>query len=118
MRRNSLSLLEWQWQNYSEAHRNKTNLIVHLFAVPMFIAAIFGIAIAISRPSLLIGAASLSMIILSFALQAKGHSLERKRASPFTGTQDFISRMLVEQFVTFPRFLLSGGWSKNFNHRN
>lgn len=117
MRRNPLSLLEWQWQNYGEAHRNKTNLIVHLFAVPMFIVAIFGIAIAIARLSLLIGAASLVAIVLSLALQGKGHALEKKRASSFTGVQDFVSRMLAEQFVTFPRFLLSGGWSNNFNRR-
>jgi predicted permease len=117
MRRNSLSLWEWQWQNYSEAHRNKTNLIVHLFAVPMFIAAILGIAIAIFYHSLLIGVASLSAIALSLALQGKGHSLEQRRASPFIGIQDFVSRMLVEQFVTFPRFFLTGGWSKNFNRR-
>ncbi|WP_019498634.1 Mpo1-like protein [Pseudanabaena sp. PCC 6802] len=117
MKRNSSNLLEWQWKNYSGAHQNKTNLIVHLCAVPLFISATFGLSIAIARLSLAIGAASLGAIALSLALQGKGHALEQRRASRFTGVRDFVSRMLAEQFVTFPRFLLTGGWGKNFSRR-
>jgi hypothetical protein len=32
---------------------------------------------------------------------------------PFDGAADFVSRFVVEQWVTFPRFVLSGGWRRN-----
>ena len=117
MKRSFSALLQWQWNGYSEAHQNKSNLIVHIFAVPLFIAAIFGIAIAIFRFSLLLGAISLTTIILSLALQKKGHSFERNQPPNFTGVWDFLSRLLTEQFITFPRFLLTGGWSRNLSCR-
>jgi hypothetical protein len=35
------------------------------------------------------------------------------RYTPFDGAGDVVSRLLVEQWVTFPRFVLSGGWGRN-----
>jgi hypothetical protein len=33
---------------------------------------------------------------------------------PFAGTANFLARLFAEQSVTFPRFVLSGGWWTNF----
>ena len=46
------------------------------------------------------------------ALQGKGHKLERVPPEPFTGPANAIARLLLEQWVTFPRFVLSGGWRR------
>ena len=29
-------LLDWQWSHYPENHRNRTNLLIHIVAVPLF----------------------------------------------------------------------------------
>jgi hypothetical protein len=47
-------------------------------------------------------------------LQGRGHRRERETRAPFAGAGDFVSRFFVEQWVTFPRFVLSGGWLRNF----
>ncbi|MCH3159141.1 DUF962 domain-containing protein, partial [Listeria monocytogenes] len=33
------NLLAWQWRGYAANHRNPTNLVLHLIAVPLFIVA-------------------------------------------------------------------------------
>ena len=60
-------------------------------------------------------AASLGVVCLAAALlaQDRGHKLERETPTPFDGAADFVSRFVAEQWVTFPRFVLSGGWLQN-----
>ncbi len=29
-------LLDWQWWDYSDKHRSRTNLLLHIVAVPLF----------------------------------------------------------------------------------
>jgi len=43
-------------------------------------------------------------------VQGRGHRGESAAPVPFTGPGDFVSRFLVEQLVSFPRFVLTGGW--------
>ena len=33
------NLIRWQWSGYRATHQNKTNLLIHLIAVPLFMAA-------------------------------------------------------------------------------
>jgi hypothetical protein len=47
---------------------------------------------------------------LSVALQGRGHRQEPVPPAPFTGPLNAVSRIFLEQWVTFPRFLFSGGW--------
>ena len=42
---------------------------------------------------------------------------ERETPVPFDGAVDFVSRFVAEQWVTFPRFVLSGGWYRNLTGR-
>jgi len=46
-------------------------------------------------------------------LEGRGHARESERPTPFDGPLDFASRFFVEQWITFPRFVLSGGWRRN-----
>jgi uncharacterized membrane protein YGL010W len=61
-------LLEWQWSDYSAKHQDRTNLRLHIVAVPLFEIAVVTL---------------------------------------------IVSRFFAEQWITFPRFVLSGGWSRN-----
>ena len=53
---------------------------------------------------------ALGGMLLSIALQGRGHRSEFVPPEPFVGPGDAISRILLEQWITFPRFVLSGGW--------
>src|SRR5262247_211632 len=44
--------LQWQWKGYSAAHRNRTNLLIHIVAVPLFMAATLLAVYALVRFSL------------------------------------------------------------------
>ncbi|WP_156341324.1 hypothetical protein [Pseudanabaena sp. 'Roaring Creek'] len=49
-------------------------------------------------------------MILSISMQGKGHSLEKHTAEPFSSPINGIMRIFLEQWITFPRFVLSGHW--------
>ena len=106
-----VELLRWQWEGYPRYHRSRANLLIHIVAVPLFVAgtlAVLVAAFALSLPWLLIGAAS---TVAAMALQGRGHRLEQVPPEPFSGPLNFLARLFLEQWITFPRFVLSGGWS-------
>jgi uncharacterized membrane protein YGL010W len=110
--RNAMSLGElvaWAWRETPPVHRSTANLLIHIVAVPMFVAghALMTAAMAASRWLLVAGS---SCIVVSVALQRLGHSMESQSVHPFAGPRDFIRRLYVEQFFNFWRFLFSGGW--------
>ncbi len=105
-----LELLEWQWGGYSGYHRSRTNLLIHIAVVPLFLVGNVGLIVAIVEHSATFGLVSLIAMIVSVALQGRGHRGEEVPAEPFTSAANAISRIFLEQWVTFPRFVLSGGW--------
>jgi hypothetical protein len=110
--RNAMSLAEltaWAWRETPPVHRTAGNLLIHIVAVPMFVAghALLVAGIATSRSLLVAGALC---IFISVALQRLGHAMEPQPVHPFTGPRDFARRLYVEQFFNFWRFLFTGGW--------
>ncbi len=112
-------LIEKQWSDYSERHRNKVNLLIHIVTVPLvWIAAIevFGslllLVSGLGAFKFLVWAA----ILIAGALfaQSHGNSMEAVKPAPFTNWKDFVINAAVEQFATFPRFVLTGQWLRNF----
>lgn len=103
-------LLAWQWQAYSTNHQDRRNLVLHIITVPLFIA---GLATGIAGPILgpwWLALAGLGGMVSALAAQGRGHRGERTAPIPFTGGGDFVTRFLAEQLVSFPRFVVSGGW--------
>ena len=50
---------------------------------------------------------------LSIALQGRGHRREEPVPPvPFSSSGNALARIFLEQWITFPRFVLSGGWSR------
>lgn len=94
-------------------HKNATNLLIHLFAVPLFVIgnALIVAGIIFDAWLLLLGALC---VVASLALQKFGHSLERTPVVPFLGPRDFLRRLYAEQFFNYWRFLLSGQWYVSF----
>ena len=50
---------------------------------------------------------------ISLALQGRGHKMEAVPPVPFESPANAMSRLLAENLITFPRFVLSGGWYRN-----
>lgn len=106
-------LLQWQWSDYADKHRDRINLWLHIVAVPLFdagtITLIFGIAGSAGR----VAGLGLAGMVAALVLEGRGHRREPETPTPFAGPIDFVSRFFVEQWITFPRFVLSGGWTRN-----
>ena len=103
-------LLRWQWDGYPRYHRARANLLLHLAVVPLFLAGNVGLVVAVARGAAGLGGLALVAMLVSIALQGRGHRVEPVPPEPFTGPANAVTRILLEQWVTFPRFVLTGGW--------
>jgi hypothetical protein len=112
-------LLEWQWSDYPEKHRNRANLLIHIVAVPVLwfggIQMFGGVLLLLlgvpgAFGTLLFGAAVAGVSLFA---QSRGHALEKLPPEPFKDPKEFARRIVAEQFVTFPRFVLTGAWLEN-----
>jgi hypothetical protein len=107
------NLLAWQWSDYPSRHQDAGNLMLHIVVVPLFQVATLVLAYGVVTGRVgAVGLAALGMVV-SVVAQGRGHRRERERTTPFMGFGDFVTRFFVEQWVTFPRFVLSGGWYRN-----
>jgi hypothetical protein len=109
---NATGLLDWQWAGYGLAHRDRRNLLLHALTTPLFLA---GSAVALVGGfllpwwSILAGLAAASLAI---GLQGRGHRREVNPPAPFRGPVDVVIRLLAEQWITFPRYVLSGEFAR------
>jgi hypothetical protein len=102
------NLLGWQWAVYPDAHRNRKNLWLHALTVPVFMA---GTVAAVTSPFTGAGAAAGGIVAMAVAMaaQGRGHRQETMPPAPFRGPLDVVARIFAEQWITFPRFVMSGG---------
>lgn len=81
-----------------------------MVAVPLFQAAtvllVYG-AVVVSGPAVVLAVVG---IAASLVIEGRGHALEAETPTPFSGPVDFVTRYVAEQWITFPRFVVSGGW--------
>ncbi|MGQ0587687.1 MAG: Mpo1-like protein [Gammaproteobacteria bacterium] len=108
-----------QWRDYPERHQNRTNLLIHIVTVPLVWFA--ALQVFAGLVLMLVGVGGLKMwvsaaILVAIALfaQSYGNGMEAKKSAPPTNPKDFAMHAAAEQFITFPRFVLSGGWLRNF----
>ncbi len=103
-------LLKWQWSLYPGAHRDRRNLALHALTAPLFI---LGTCELLYSP--LSGwrdaARGAALMIFVLYLQGRGHKLEATTPAPFLGPLDVVRRFFAEQWITFPRYVLSGGFA-------
>lgn len=108
-----LGLLRWQWRGYAGYHRDRSNLLTHIFVVPVFWLGTLALILAATKFSWALLLSGVGCIGASVVMQGKGHKLEATPPAPFTSPWNFIGRILLEQFINFPRFVLTGGWRRN-----
>jgi hypothetical protein len=107
-------LLRWQWEGYPRYHRSRTSLLLHFFSVPFFWAGTVLLIAALITLRWLLLAVAAGCMLLALIAQGRGHKLETEPPAKFTSPWNFIARFCLEQWVNFPRFLLSGRWWNNF----
>jgi hypothetical protein len=103
-------LLAWQWRGYAQYHQSRANLAAHIVLVPVFLAGNVALLAGVIRLSWVVAAAGLAVMVISMDLQGRGHRGEAAPPAPFSSTANALSRIFLEQWVTFPRFVISGGW--------
>ncbi len=105
-------LLRRQFAGYPNNHAERRNLILHVLTVPLF---------QLGGPALIVGSllgswwlalCGLFAMPVAIAIQARGHALEPQPPVPFTGPLDVFARIFAEQWLTFPRFVLTGGFAR------
>jgi hypothetical protein len=107
-------LLAWQWKRYPPSHRNRTNLFVHALTAPVFVAGTLALALSPFVPSLGLGLGlgGLGAMLGVMFLQRRTHRAEEVQPAPFRGPLDVAQRIFVEQWFTFPRYVLSGEFAR------
>ncbi|MEO8249253.1 MAG: terminase [Burkholderiales bacterium] len=103
-------LPRWQWEAYPRYHRSLGNLLLHIVLVPLFLVANVALVAALIRGSWLVALVAAGAMVASIALQGRGHRFEALPPEPFTGPGNAVLRIFLEQWVTFPGFVLRGGW--------
>jgi hypothetical protein len=107
----SPNLLSWQWALYARGHRRRATLAVHALTVPLFCA---GGVVVVAAPFVTPWLAVAGVLAMGLAIAAQGRTHAREPAAPvpFSGPGDFVARIFFEQWITFPRFVLSGAFAR------
>jgi hypothetical protein len=109
--RDALGLLAWQWSVYPQGHRARSNLLLHLSTEPLFV---LGTLAVVASPFIAwqLAPAGLLAMLVTVVAQRSGHKQEASPPKPFRSVFDFLARFFVEQWVTFPRYVLSGRFAE------
>ncbi|MFV8755820.1 terminase [Nannocystaceae bacterium ST9] len=105
-------LLAWQLELYPNNHADRRNLILHVLTVPLFMLGGVALVVGVAALDVWIALAGLAAMPVAMALQARGHRLETTPPVPFRGPGDVVARIFAEQWLTFPRFVLAGGFAR------
>ena len=105
--RDRLGLLAWQWSIYPAGHRAHVNLALHFATAPLFLLGTLAVVLSPLWTWRLAATGVFAMLVAVVA-QRRGHQAEASPPRPFRGLGDFLARFFVEQWVTFPRYVLSG----------
>ena len=102
---------------YARYHQSRSNLLLHLVFVPAFLAANVVLLLALLQRHWLLAIGAVAVTVLSLAIQGRGHRGEPVPPESFTSPLNAIARICREQWLTVPRFVLSGGWSRALARR-
>jgi hypothetical protein len=106
----SMGLLAWQWEGYARHHQSRANLLLHIVWVPIFLLGNVALVLGVIRLSWIAAVAGFAAMAISMMLQGRGHRAEPVPPVPFSNPANALSRILLEQWITFPRFVVTGGW--------
>jgi hypothetical protein len=98
---------------YHTLHHHRVNLLVHALTVPMFMAGSVATGAALVGPWWL-ALVGLAAMITAVGAQGLTHRLEHAPPFRFAGPLDFARVLFVEQWLNFPRYVLTGGFRREW----
>lgn len=104
-------------RDYSAVHHDRTNLLVHALTVPVFLVGTLAVPLAVAFGPWL-APIGLAAMALAIGLQGATHKREKQTFTPFAGPRDAITRLFAEQWITFPRYVATGGFARAWRARN
>lgn len=99
-------ILHKQWADYPRVHATRANFVVHLLTAPVFMGGTVAFFWGFCAVSVTLSVAGLLAMIGAVAAQAWGHKKEGQPPAPFTSRTNAFARIILEQWVTFPRYVL------------
>ena len=105
-------LIQWQWKDYHTFHQSKTNLIIHIVTMPIFVLALLCVIYFAVQLQWMASAISFIVMLIAFGAQGYGHSLEANPSIPFANAKQAVQRIFLEQVINFPRYVINGGFIK------
>ncbi len=102
------------WSEYSRVHAGRSNLLIHLLAVPLFAGSFLALVYCVVRGDRSSALVAFALAIGAMAMQGRGHRGEAEAPRPFSSPANFVSRWFTEQFYIFPAFVLSGRWWRQY----
>lgn len=111
------SLRRAQWESYARYHQSRRNLLLHIVFVPLFLAGNLAFLVALIERRWLVALGAAVSTAVALAIQGRGHRDEPLAPQPFTSPWNALSRILLEQWLTFPRFVLCGAWLRALRGR-
>ena len=106
--------MQIDWPEYSRVHADRTNLLIHLVAVPLFAGSLVSLILYLVRGDWISAVIVIGLALVAMGLQGRGHRFEAEPPRPFPGPANFIRRWFTEQFFLFPLFVLSGRWWQQY----
>ena len=104
--------MAWQWEGYARYHQSRANLLMHIVLVPLFLAGNVALIVGLVRLDWIEALVGFACVAMSIVLQGRGHKGEAVPPVAFSSASNALARILLEQWITFPRFVLSGGWRR------
>jgi len=105
-------MMKWQADGYQTYHFSCINLWIHIIAVPFFITGTLSLLLAFITLNILLIITSVTLMAISMGAQGYGHGKEKVPAIPFSGFVNAVTRIFLEQLITFPKFVFTGQWYK------
>lgn len=103
--------MAWQFKGYPDFHASRTNLVIHVLTVPLFqwgtVLVLFGWAW-----SWVTSVVGLGSMLLAVVAQGRGHAMEKNAPIPFASKGEGVARLFLENWVNFPRFVVTGGFGR------
>lgn len=107
-----MSFLSNQIAGYHRVHHHRTNLVVHLLTVPVFLLGTIVVAYGAITAHGWLALAGAAAMAGAIGVQGRTHQLEAEKVAAFRGPLDVVARLFAEQWVTFPRYVASGGFAR------
>src|SRR5688572_1166422 len=105
-------LLDDQLIGYRAVHHDRLNLLIHALTVPVFLAGTLAVPLAAVTGPWWLALAGIGAMVAAIGVQGATHRREATAPAPFRGPRDVVARLFAEQWITFPRYVATGGFAR------